>query len=111
MSEQTAGMFGRAEIEMLKPTAILLNTARGGLVDEGALTEALRTGRIAGAGMDVFAIEPLPAGSPLTALSNVVLTPHSAGVTPETVEAGLRLSIENVFHWLAGAPANVVAAA
>jgi phosphoglycerate dehydrogenase-like enzyme len=108
LSGETAGMFGRAQFDMLKPTAIFLNTARGGLVDEAALIEALASGRLAGAGLDVFATEPLPADSAIKALPNVVLTPHSAGVTPETVEAGLQLSIDNVWRWLAGSPAHVV---
>ncbi len=108
LSDQTAGMFATPEFELLKPSAILINTARGGLVDEPALLAALVSGRIAGAGLDVFAVEPLPADSPLKLLPNVVLTPHSAGVTPETVEAGLQLSIDNVVNWLAGSPTNVV---
>ena len=108
LSDQTAGMFGYPQFEMLKPTAILINTARGGLVDEAALVDALSSGRIAGAGLDVFAVEPLPIDSPLKKLPNVVLTPHSAGVTPETVEAGLQLSIDNVRNWIAGSPSHVV---
>ena len=109
LSGQTTGMIGPAQIEAMKPTAILLNTARGAVVDEGALLAALAAGRIAGAGLDVFAIEPLPADSPFMRLPNVVLTPHAAGVTPETIEAGLQLSIENVWNWLAGKPTHVVA--
>jgi phosphoglycerate dehydrogenase-like enzyme len=100
LSEQTTGMFGRAQLEMMKPGAILINTARGPIVDEPALVEALRLGRIAGAGLDVFAVEPLPADSPVKELPNVVLTPHSAGITPETLEAGLAMSIDNVWKWL-----------
>jgi D-3-phosphoglycerate dehydrogenase len=110
LSDRTAGLFGRAEFDLLKPTAIFINTARGGLVDEAALVDALASARIAGAGLDVFAVEPLPADSALKRLPNVVLTPHSAGVTPEVVEAGLQLAIDNVVSWLAGAPANVVSA-
>ena len=110
LSDRTAGMFGNPEFAMLKPSAIFINTARGGLVDEPALLEALVSGRIAGAGLDVFAIEPLPANSILKSLPNVVLTPHAAGVTPEVVEAGLQLAIDNVMNWLAGTPTNVVTA-
>jgi phosphoglycerate dehydrogenase-like enzyme len=77
-------------------------------VDEGALVDALLTNRIAGAGLDVFTTEPMPAGHALKKLSNVVLTPHSAGVTPEALEAGLQLAVANVWSFLAGRPANVV---
>src|SRR4030095_10232239 len=78
------------------------------IVKESDLIHALRTNRIAGAGLDVFETEPLPADSPLSTLRNVVLTPHAAGITPEATEAGLALAIENVFSFLAGRPANVV---
>jgi phosphoglycerate dehydrogenase-like enzyme len=107
-SEKTVGFIGRAEFEKMKPTAILVNTARGPIVDEAALIEALKTHRIAGAGLDVFDVEPLPAGHPLTKLPNVVLTPHCAGVTPEVLEAGLALSIENIKEFVKGNPQNVV---
>jgi phosphoglycerate dehydrogenase-like enzyme len=72
------------------------------------LLDALNSNRIAGAGLDVFEAEPLPDGHPLTRLHNVVLTPHSAGVTPEALEAGLKLSIDNVWNFLDGRPTNVV---
>jgi len=101
LSEQTTGMVGREQFQMMKPSAILINTARGPIVDEAAMIEALVSGTIAGAGLDVFAVEPLPADSPVKALPNVVLTPHSAGITPETLEAGLAMSIDNVWKWLA----------
>jgi D-3-phosphoglycerate dehydrogenase len=82
----TRGLIGRAELARMKPGAFLINTARGALVDEAALAEALQAGTIAGAGLDVFAQEPLPATSPLRTLDNVVMTPHVAGST----EAALR---------------------
>jgi D-3-phosphoglycerate dehydrogenase len=109
LSPETRGFLGKREMEKMKPSAILINTARGPIVDEPALLEALTTGRIAGAGLDVFEVEPLPDGHPLTRMENVVLTPHSAGVTPEALEAGLHLSIENVWNFLSGRPTNVVA--
>ena len=93
---------------MMKPGAIFINTARGPIVNEADLIAALATNRIAGAGLDVFDLEPLPPGSPLYSLPNVVLTPHAAGITPETTEAGLALAIDNVFAFLAGRPMNVV---
>ena len=101
LSDQTTGMLGREQFQMMKPGAILINTARGAMVNEGALIEALVSGHLAGAGLDVFAVEPLPADSAIKGLPTVVLTPHSAGVTPETVEAGLAMSIDNVWNWLA----------
>jgi D-3-phosphoglycerate dehydrogenase len=88
----------------MKPTAILINTARGAIVDEAALIDALTKGRIAGAGLDVFSTEPLPAGHPLARLRNVVITPHCAGITPEALEAGLRMAVENIWEFLAGRP-------
>ncbi|MBI3472999.1 MAG: phosphoglycerate dehydrogenase [Candidatus Solibacter usitatus] len=108
LSPETQGFIGRREFEKMKPAAILLNTARGPIVDEAALVEALAGGRIAGAGLDVFDTEPLPAGHPLASLENVVLTPHSAGVTPETLAAGLQLAVDNVWSFLEGRPVNVV---
>jgi phosphoglycerate dehydrogenase-like enzyme len=107
-SSDTLGLIRRQHFELMKPNAIFINTARGGIVNEGDLIEALTTDRIAGAGLDVFENEPLQPGSPFFALRNVVLTPHAAGITPEATEAGLALAIENVFSFLAGKPVNVV---
>lgn len=98
LSPETEGMIGAAQFAQMKPSAILLNTARGAIVEEKALVDALRAGRIAGAGLDVFAVEPLPPGHPLTALPNVALTPHCAGITPEALEAGLRMAVENLWR-------------
>jgi D-3-phosphoglycerate dehydrogenase len=108
LSTETAGLIRREHLELMKPGAVLINTARGGIVNESDLVRALLTNRIAGAGLDVFESEPLPADSPLLTMQNVVLTPHAAGITPEATEAGLALAIENVFAFLAGHPANVV---
>ncbi|MDX6560719.1 MAG: D-3-phosphoglycerate dehydrogenase / 2-oxoglutarate reductase [Gaiellales bacterium] len=79
-------LLGRREIGLLQAHAIVVNTARGGLVDEPALVEALREGRIGGAGLDVFAREPLAAGDPLTTLPNVVLSGHASAFTPSAIE-------------------------
>lgn len=80
LTPSTRGMIGRAEIARMKPGGIIVNTARGGIVDEGALAEALVSGQVLAAGLDVFEHEPLPIGSPLSGLANVILTPHiSAG--------------------------------
>lgn len=110
LSAETRGFLGKSQLARMKPSAILINTARGAIIDEAALVETLQTGRIAGAGLDVFETEPLPEGHALTRLENVVLTPHSAGITPEALEAGLRLAIENVRNFLNGHATNVVAA-
>ena len=81
LSEETHHLIGAAELAMMKPTAVLVNTARSGLVDEKALVETLREKRIMGAALDVFDDEPLPADSPMLKLDNVTITPHLAGST------------------------------
>src|SRR6185437_9200403 len=92
----TERLIDRTALARMKPGAILINTARGGLVDERALVEALTTGRLRGAGLDVFASEPLPADHPLLALENVVLMPHVAWLTPETLDRSLEVAVENM---------------
>jgi glyoxylate reductase/D-3-phosphoglycerate dehydrogenase len=108
LSEDTHGYLGRARLALMKPTAILVNTARGGLVDKDALVDALRGGRLAGAALDVFHEEPIPAGDPILGLPNVVLTPHNGGMTREVIDAGLLRAVENVEHFLSGRPRDVV---
>jgi phosphoglycerate dehydrogenase-like enzyme len=93
---ETEGMIGAAELARLRPGAVLVNTARGGLVDQDALARALRAGRLAGAGLDVFSEEPLPYDSQLRGLDNVVLTPHAAAVRPEADTRAFAGLIENV---------------
>lgn len=109
LTPETTGMVGRREFGLMKDSAILVNTARGAVVDEQALIEALTTKRIRAAGLDVFDQEPIPEGHPLTALPNVVMTPHSGGVTAEALEAGLQMAVDNVFAALAGESPNRVA--
>ncbi|MBO0712623.1 MAG: 3-phosphoglycerate dehydrogenase [Acetobacteraceae bacterium] len=94
LTDETRGFLDRARLARLRPGAILLNTARGALVDEAGLIAALRSGRIAHAGLDVFDREPLPAGHPLTTLENVTLTAHSAFRTPEASETLLRRALD-----------------
>jgi len=89
-------LVGAREIALLKSTAVLVNTSRGPVVDEVALTEALAAGRIAGAGLDVFDQEPPDADNPLFSLDNVVLTAHLAGPTVESSTARLRNAFDNV---------------
>jgi phosphoglycerate dehydrogenase-like enzyme len=108
LSADTQGYLGRDRLALMKPTAFLVNTARGGLVDKGALVDALREGRLAGAALDVFHEEPIPAGDPLLTLPNVVLTPHNGGMTREVIDAGLLRAVENIEHFLAGMPRDVV---
>ncbi len=108
LSPDTTGFLGEREFGMMKQSAIFINTARGPIVREAALIDALKSRRIAGAGLDVFDVEPLPAHHSLTQLDNVILTPHCAGVTPEVLEAGLALALDNVESFLNGKPRNVV---
>ena len=86
LTPQTEGMIGEAELKAMKPTAILVNAARGGVVDEGALVDALESGEIAAAALDVYATEPLPEDSPLRGTKNLVLTPHLGASTAEAQE-------------------------
>ncbi|HBK80635.1 MAG TPA: glycerate dehydrogenase [Nitrospinae bacterium] len=104
----TEGMVGEEAFARMKPGAILVNTARGPIVDEKALVRALTEGPLAAAGLDVFGKEPLPSGHPIARLPNAVLSPHNAGVTPEVTEAGLLMAAENVAAFFEGKPQNVV---
>ena len=101
-SPETDKIVNRAHLALMKPSAFLINTARGGLVDEAALCEALAAGRIAGAGLDVFEIEPLPAGAPLRKLANVVLTPHCAGGSVDAVIAMTERAVDQILAIKAG---------
>ncbi|HEX2173287.1 MAG TPA: D-2-hydroxyacid dehydrogenase [Dehalococcoidia bacterium] len=100
----TAGLIGSAELAAMKPTAYLINIARGSVVDEAALIEALRDRRIAGAALDVFVKEPLPADSPLWDLDNLILTAHISGPTARYNERAVDLFCENLRRYLAGDP-------
>jgi D-3-phosphoglycerate dehydrogenase / 2-oxoglutarate reductase len=107
-SPRTAGIIGRRELELMKPTAYLINTGRGALVDEGALYQTLKANQIAGAAIDVFQTEPLPADSPLLTLDNVLVTPHVAWVTDAGVERMARHPVDNILAYLDGTPQFVV---
>jgi D-3-phosphoglycerate dehydrogenase len=110
LSPETRGFLGRKELARMKPTAILVNTGRGALVDREALLAALAGRKIMGAGLDVFHQEPLAENDPILALPNVVLSPHNAGQTPEVIRDGLLRAVENVEHFLKGKPRDVVVA-
>ena len=109
LTEATTGLLGREAFSRLKPGAVLVNTARGPIVDEEALTDALRSGRLAAAGLDVFAVEPVPQDNPLLNLPNVVLTPHVTWYTADTMRRYLELAVDNCVRLRDGRDlANVV---
>ncbi|MFJ4445676.1 2-hydroxyacid dehydrogenase [Pseudomonas sp. NPDC089422] len=109
LSASTEGLIGARELGLMKPEAILVNIARGRVVDEAALIEALQQKRIRGAGLDVFVQEPLAVDSPLLQLDNVVATPHIGSATHETREAMARCAVDNLLSALAGQrPPNLV---
>ena len=97
-------MFNAARLKLMKPTAYLINTARGGIVDEAALHDALVSGKLAGAGLDVFEQEPPPAGHKLFSLPNVIMAPHVAGVTREAVDRMSEQTARNILSVLDGEP-------
>ena len=107
-SEKTRGLISRQALEKMKPSCILVNTARASIVDTAAMMEALRAGKLAAAALDVYDQEPLPADDPILSLPNVVLSPHNAGMTPEAIERGNEMLVENVISFLQGKMTNVV---
>jgi len=102
LTAETRQLIGRRELALMRPTAILVNTSRGGIVDEAALCEALRSGRLFGAGLDVFETEPPTVANPLVGLPNVVATPHAAGGTRENQERSSRLAAQQLLDVLEG---------
>ena len=104
LSQQSRGLIDARALARMKANAILLNGARGDVVDFDALAAALRRGHLFGVGLDVFPQEPLPAGHPILACDRVVLTPHAADRTPEAVAATNRTAVDNILAFLAGAP-------
>ena len=109
LSNKTEKLIGENEIGLMKETAILVNTARGPIVDEKALLSALRSRQIAGAGLDSFDIEPLPSGHPFTELDNVILSPHAGGMAYNGTMRGVEMSVENLESFAKGNPIYVVA--
>ena len=104
LTPATRGAISREVISRMKPTGWIVNIARGAIVDEDAMVAALRENRIAGAGLDVFATEPLPADHPLWTMDNVVITPHSSGDSPRVGERTIALFTENLRRYKAGEP-------
>ncbi|RCK70193.1 D-2-hydroxyacid dehydrogenase [Desertihabitans brevis] len=104
LTEQTRGMIGAEQLSWMRPSAFVVVISRGGVVDEDALVEALRAGRLAGAGLDAHPVEPLPADSPLWDLPNVVVTPHNAATTEQTAERGRQILLDNAARWVEGRP-------
>ena len=109
LSDRTRGIVGERELALMKPTAFLINTARGPIVDEHALIHALRHSVITAAGLDVFDEEPLPVDHPFRRLENVVLTPHLGYVTAENYRLAYGEAVEDIRAFLAGSPVRVIA--
>jgi len=109
LSERSHGLVGAADLARMKPTAYLVNTARGPIVDEAALLEALRQKKIAGAGIDVFATEPLPVDHPFRKLENLVLTPHLGYATVEGFRNHYAQMVEAIDGWFKGEPVRRLA--
>jgi phosphoglycerate dehydrogenase-like enzyme len=108
-TERTRGIIGRPEFAAMKPTAIFINTARAAIVDQDALLDALMTRKIAGAGLDVYDREPLPADAPILKAPNTVLTPHLGYVTRESYNVYFPQALEDIEAWLDGKPIRVIA--
>ncbi|MFD1626097.1 D-2-hydroxyacid dehydrogenase family protein [Azospirillum griseum] len=111
LSDRSRGVVDADSIARMKPTALLINTSRAGLVDEAALMAALRDRRIGGAGIDVFPVEPLPADSPWRDLPNTVLTPHLGYVTRQNYAVFYRDALDDILAWQQGAPIRLLSAA
>lgn len=108
LSDRTRGLIGAPELARMKPTAYLINTSRGPIVDEPALIAALERGAIAGAGLDVYNVEPLPPDHPLRRLRNTVITPHLGYVTAETYRVFFGHAVEDIRAFLQGTPTRVL---
>ena len=104
LSERSRGLVGRDDLARMKPTAYLVNTARGPIVDEAALLETLQQKKIAGAALDVFSVEPLPVDHPFRKLDNLVLTPHLGYVTEESFRTHYSQMVECIDAWFKGEP-------
>ncbi|MFL5066544.1 MAG: NAD(P)-dependent oxidoreductase, partial [Xanthobacteraceae bacterium] len=110
LSPRTRGLMGAKDLSLMKPTAYLINTSRGPIVEEAALVAALTEKRIAGAGLDVFDVEPLPLDHPLRRLDNVVITPHLGYVSVQNYRAYFAGVVEDIRAWLDGKPVRAMTA-
>jgi phosphoglycerate dehydrogenase-like enzyme len=108
LSERTRGLITKNELALLKPTAFIVNTSRGPIIDETALLEALASRQLAGAGLDVFDVEPLPRDHPLRSAPRTLLTPHIGYVTHGTYRIFYREAVEDIAAFLARAPVRVL---
>jgi phosphoglycerate dehydrogenase-like enzyme len=108
LGDRTRGLIGAADMAKMKPTAYLINTSRGPVIDEDALVDAVRKGVIAGAGLDVFGVEPLPKDHPLRTLPNSVITPHLGGFVEENYRLWYGGAVEDILAWLDGKPIRVM---
>ncbi len=108
LSSASRGLIGATDLALMKPSAYLINTSRGPIVDEAALIEALRAGRIAGAGLDVYDVEPLPVDHTLRSLPNTLLLPHIGYVTSDNYRTFYRHAVEDIVAFTAGAPVRVL---
>jgi len=104
LTSETRGMIGAEQIAAMKPTGVLINVGRGAVVDEQALVVALESGKIRGAALDVFAVEPLPAGHPFYRMENVLLSPHTADHVQDFVHLAVECFLENLRRFQAGEP-------
>ena len=110
LSDRSRGLIGAPELALMKPTAFLVNTSRGPIVDEAALIDALRQKQIAGAGLDVYDVEPLPVDHPFRSLENTILTPHTGYVTVENLAHMYDHAVQDIAAFLDGAPIHVLTA-
>ena len=102
--EEQGPILGKKEFELMKKGVVIINCARGGAVDEAVLLENINAGKVAGAGLDVYEVEPLPASSPLLRLDNVVLAPHMAGDTADARRRMGEITVENIVRVMRGEP-------
>jgi phosphoglycerate dehydrogenase-like enzyme len=108
LSDRSRGLIGAADLALMKPTAYLINTSRGPIVDETALLDVLSSNRIAGAGLDVYDVEPLPEDHPLRTMPNTLLLPHIGYVTTDGYRTWFGEAVEDILAWTAGAPIRVI---
>ncbi|MDN5680781.1 MAG: D-2-hydroxyacid dehydrogenase family protein, partial [Ewingella sp.] len=110
LSDRSRGLVDAADLALMKPSALLINTSRAAIVEQSALIAALQQDKIAGAGLDVFDVEPLPADHPFRSLPNVLATPHIGYVSDDNYRIYFSEAVENIESFLAGNPVRVLSA-